>query len=98
QAIGDWTQRQAEDFVTYRDFVKQAADDYGAETLRGQLEVLKLQTGSAAIKRIERFMAVFVQHTDEFRKSGRVDQQKWLSELSPRRRYECCLSSTGRAP
>lgn len=83
QAINDWSRRLDEDFATYREFVKQAAQDYAQDTLRGQLELLKLQAGNPAIKRIERLIAVFVAHTDQHRRSnGRIDADQWKADLS----------------
>jgi hypothetical protein len=85
QAINDWSRRLDEDFATYREFVKQAVQDYSAETLRGQLDLLRLQTDNPAIKRIERFVDVFVKHTDEHRRTaGRIDADQWKADLSSR--------------
>lgn len=83
QAINDWSRRQDEDFATYRAFVKQAAEDYTPETLRGQLDLLKLQTDDPAVKRVERFVGLFVQHTEVHRRTqGRIDAEQWKQELS----------------
>jgi formylglycine-generating enzyme required for sulfatase activity len=83
QAYG-WIQRRREDMVNYREFVKQATQDYSAETLSGQHEALAAQAENPALKRFMRFMAIFMKHSEQLRRNARIDEQSWLEDLQKR--------------
>jgi hypothetical protein len=70
--------------VNYRDFVKQATQDYSAETLSGQHEALVAQAENPALKRYMRFMAIFMKHSEQLRRNSRIDELSWLEDLQKR--------------
>lgn len=82
--VHSWIQRRREDMVSYRDFVKQATQDYSADTLTGQHQALMAQADNPALKRYMRFMATFMKHSEQLRRSARVDEQSWLEDLQKR--------------